>query len=107
VTTAGTFTGPTGSDASAATYRPGKILQYGGNSRNAIVVDIFNAAGTPAVAPIVRVGVAANPNPAITPSLVNPGNQAGDAATATSLSLSATDPNSDALTAQAGCRPAC
>ena len=65
----------------------------------------FNAAGTPAIAPIVRVGVAANPNPAITPSLVNPGNQAGDAGTATSLSLSASDPNGDALTYSASGLP--
>jgi YVTN family beta-propeller protein len=65
----------------------------------------FNAAGTPAIAPILRVGVAANPNPAITPSLVNPGNQAGDAGTATSLPLSATDPNGDALTYSASGLP--
>ena len=65
----------------------------------------FNAAGTPAVAPILRVGVAANPNPAITPSLVNPGNQTGDAGTATSLPLSATDPNGDTLTFSASGLP--
>ena len=57
----------------------------------------FDAAGTPAVAPILRVGVAANPNPAITPILVNPGNQAGGAGTAAFLALAATDPNGDAL----------
>ncbi len=58
----------------------------------------FNSAGTPAVAPIVRVGVAANPNPAVTPVLANPGNQSGQAGTPLSLQLSATDPNGDPLT---------
>ncbi|HWN06591.1 MAG TPA: PA14 domain-containing protein [Steroidobacteraceae bacterium] len=65
----------------------------------------FNAAGTPAVAPILRVGVAANPNPAITPSLVHPGDQAGDAGAATSLPLTATDPNGDTLTYSASGLP--
>ena len=32
VTTAGQFSGPTGSDSSAAMFRPGRILQFGGNS---------------------------------------------------------------------------
>ncbi len=58
----------------------------------------FNAAGTPAVAPILRVGVAANPNPAVTPSLANPGSQSGEAGAPASLALSATDPNGDELT---------
>ncbi len=58
----------------------------------------FNSAGVPAIAPILRVSVAANPNPAVTPVLANPGNQAGDAGVATSLPLSATDPNGDTLT---------
>jgi YVTN family beta-propeller protein len=58
----------------------------------------FNSAGTPAIAPILRVGVAANPNPAITPVLANPGSQAGDAGAPASLALSATDPNGDTLT---------
>jgi YVTN family beta-propeller protein len=57
----------------------------------------FNAAGVPAVAPILRVGVAANPNPAITPNLANPGGQTGETGVATSLALSATDPNGDTL----------
>ncbi len=58
----------------------------------------FNASGVPAIAPIMGMTVAANPNPAVTPTLVNPGNQAGDAGTAVSLQLSATDPNGDTLT---------
>ena len=36
----GTFTGPTGNDASAAMFRPGRILQFGGNSNLARVIDI-------------------------------------------------------------------
>lgn len=58
----------------------------------------FSSSGVPAVAPILRVSVASNPNPAVTPSLANPGSQSGDAGVATSLALSATDPNGDTLT---------
>jgi YVTN family beta-propeller protein len=65
----------------------------------------FNSAGVPAIAPILRVGVATNPNPAVTPTLVNPGSQAGDAGTSTSLALSATDPNGDTLTYSASGLP--
>jgi YVTN family beta-propeller protein len=39
-----------GSDASAAMYRPGRILQFGGNSNGALVIDI-SGAGTPTVTP--------------------------------------------------------
>ena len=42
---------------------------------------VLNSAGTPSIAKIARIGVAANPNPAVTPSLVNPGNQSGQAGT--------------------------
>ncbi len=38
-----------GSDASAAMFAPGRILQYGGNSNQAVVIDITN--GAPAIAP--------------------------------------------------------
>ncbi len=59
---------------------------------------VLNSAGTPSIAKIARIGVAANPNPAITPVLANPGNQSGQAGTpVTTLQLSATDPNGDAL----------
>ncbi|HEX9707206.1 MAG TPA: PA14 domain-containing protein [Steroidobacteraceae bacterium] len=58
----------------------------------------LNAAGTPSVAKIAKIGVAANPNPAITPTLANPGNQSGQAGTPTSLQLAASDPNGDTLT---------
>jgi YVTN family beta-propeller protein len=39
--------GNRGSDASAAMFRPGRILQFGGSSNGAVVIDITN--GTPAV----------------------------------------------------------
>lgn len=46
----GQFAGSyTGSDASAAMFRPGRILQFGGNSNGAIVIDIRG--GTPVVTP--------------------------------------------------------
>ena len=47
ITAAGQFSGPTGSDASAVMFRPGKILQFGGNSNGARVIDITS--GTPVV----------------------------------------------------------
>jgi YVTN family beta-propeller protein len=43
VATAGQFSGPTGSDSSAAMFRPGRILQFGGNSSGALVIDINGA----------------------------------------------------------------
>ncbi len=58
---------------------------------------VLNAAGTPSIAKIAKVGVAANPNPAITPNLVNPGSQSGQAGTPAIVQLSATDPNGDTL----------
>jgi YVTN family beta-propeller protein len=45
--TAGQFSGPTGSDSSAVMYRPGRILQFGGNSSGALVIDITG--GSPVV----------------------------------------------------------
>ena len=47
IATAGQFSGPTGSDSSAAMFRPGRILQFGGNTSGALVIDINGA--TPAV----------------------------------------------------------
>ena len=44
--TAGQFSGPTANDASAAMFRPGRILQFGGNSNGAVVIDITGAAPT-------------------------------------------------------------
>jgi len=42
-TSKGTFSGPTGNDASAAMFRPGRILQFGGNSNLARIIDITGA----------------------------------------------------------------
>ncbi len=39
-TSKGTYSGPTGSDSSAAMFRPGRILQFGGNSNQARIIDI-------------------------------------------------------------------
>jgi YVTN family beta-propeller protein len=47
LTSLGQFSGPTGSDSSAAMFRPGRILQFGGNSNGALVIDIRGA--TPSV----------------------------------------------------------
>jgi hypothetical protein len=66
---------------------------------------VLNSAGTPTIAKIAKIGVAANPNPAVTPSLLNPGNQSGQAGTAVSVQLSATDPNGDSLTYSASGLP--
>jgi YVTN family beta-propeller protein len=67
---------------------------------------VINAAGTPSIARIARVGVATTPNPLVIPSLVSPGNQSGQAGTPTSLQLSATDPNGDTLAYGASGLPA-
>jgi len=40
LTSKGTFTGPTGNDASAVMFRPGRILQFGGNSNQARIIDV-------------------------------------------------------------------
>lgn len=50
LTAAGQFaSGYAGSDSSTAMFRPGRILQFGGNSNGAIVIDIRS--GTPVVTP--------------------------------------------------------
>ena len=57
----------------------------------------LDAAGVPAEAKIVRLNVAATPNPLTVPVLSPPGNQAGVVAQAVSLQLNASDPNGDTL----------
>jgi YVTN family beta-propeller protein len=57
----------------------------------------LNENGVPSTAKIIKINVAANWNPAITPVLMNPGNRSGQVAVATGLQLSATDPNNDEL----------
>jgi len=59
---------------------------------------VFDGAGVPSVAKIIRIGIASNPNPSVTPALTNPGAQASVVDDAASLQMLATDPNGDALT---------
>jgi PKD repeat protein len=58
---------------------------------------VFDQAGVPSQAQFLRIGVAANANPAVTPTLVNPGTRSAVVGTATALQLSASDPNGDTL----------
>jgi len=44
VTNVGQLSGPTGTDSSAAMFRPGRIIQFGGNSNGARVIDITSGA---------------------------------------------------------------
>jgi len=57
----------------------------------------LNESGVPSQARIIKINVAANWNPAITPVLTNPGNQAGTFGISTGLQLAASDPNGDEL----------
>jgi YVTN family beta-propeller protein len=67
---------------------------------------VLNSAGVPSVARMVRVGIASNPNPSVTPTLANPGDQSTPRNNAASLQLVASDPNGDALTYSATGLPA-
>ena len=58
---------------------------------------VFDPAGVPSISHILRIGVAANPNPSIVPTLVNPGAQNSTLGSAVSLQLVASDPNGDTL----------
>ncbi len=57
----------------------------------------LNEAGVPSIARVVKVNVASNWNPAISPVLANPGSQSGTWGISASLQLAATDPNGDEL----------
>ncbi len=72
--------------ARAADATPGYYLLF-----------VFDAAGVPSVAKIVRIGVASVANPSLVPTLTHPGNQTGAVGTDVSLALSASDPNGDTL----------
>ena len=61
------------------------------------MVFVLDTAGVPSVAKMLRMNVAATPNPAITPSLTNPGDRSTVVGTAVNLPLSASDPNGDVL----------
>jgi YVTN family beta-propeller protein len=67
---------------------------------------VIDGAGVPAVASMVKVNIAATPNPAVTPVLTNPGNQAGVVGVAVDLQLTASDPNGDVLGFGASSLPA-
>ncbi len=58
---------------------------------------VFNGAGVPSVSHILKIGIAANPSPQLTPVLTNPGNRSSVTSSATSLQLAASDPNGDTL----------
>jgi len=59
---------------------------------------VFNESGVPSTGKVVRMGIAGNPNPAITPVLTNPGPQTSVVGASLDLALSASDPNGDVLT---------
>ena len=59
---------------------------------------VFNEAGVPSIAKMVRMGIATDPNPATNPVLANPGAQMTLVGTTVDLALSASDPNGDAMT---------
>jgi len=58
---------------------------------------VLDTNGVPSVAKMVRVNVAATPNPAVTPTLANPGDQSTALAQPVNLALNASDPNGDVL----------
>lgn len=58
---------------------------------------VIDGAGVPSVAKMVRIGIASNPNPATTPTLVSIGNQTGLTANAVDIQVNASDPNGDTL----------
>jgi len=67
---------------------------------------VFDQAGVPSVARVIRMGPAAAANPAIAPTLTNPGAQTTERGAAVTLALTATDPNGDALAFSASGLPA-
>ncbi|HKX41996.1 MAG TPA: PA14 domain-containing protein [Burkholderiaceae bacterium] len=67
---------------------------------------VFNEAGVPSIAKIVRMGIATNPNPATVPVLTNPGAQTSQVGVSLTLQLNASDPNGDTLSYAATGLPA-
>ncbi|XVJ70592.1 MAG: DUF1929 domain-containing protein [Rhizobacter sp.] len=61
------------------------------------MVFVFDQAGVPSESKILRLGVAANPNPSVTPVITNPGARTSNANVALTLQVSVSDPNGDAL----------
>ncbi len=66
---------------------------------------VFDEAGVPSEARILRMGVAGPRNSLQAPSITNPGARTGTPGVATSVQLSATDPNRDRLTFSASGLP--
>ncbi|MBC7831895.1 MAG: DUF1929 domain-containing protein, partial [Hyphomicrobium sp.] len=58
---------------------------------------VIDSAGVPSVAKIVRVGIASNPSPGTTPTVISIGNQIGLAANPVNFLVNASDPNGDTL----------
>ena len=58
---------------------------------------VLDSAGVPSVGRILRIGVAGDPNPEITPTLVNPGARSTGLGGSVSVQLVAADPNGDTL----------
>lgn len=75
-----------GAPARAADAPPGFYLLF-----------VINAAGTPSVGHIARIGIASSPDPGAAPTIVNPGPQQGEMGIPVALALSASDPNGDTL----------
>ncbi len=61
------------------------------------ILFVIDSAGVPSLGKIVRMGVAGNPNPAVTPTVTNPANQTSVQGSTVNLQLTATDPNGDTL----------
>ncbi len=59
---------------------------------------VIDQAGVPSVAEIVSIGIAANPDPQITPTLASIANQSTDLPASITLPIEASDPNGDPLT---------
>ncbi len=70
------------------------------------MVFVFDDAGVPSVASMLRINVAPALNTAVQPVITSPGNQTGVVGSAASLQISASDPNGDALRYSASGLPA-
>ncbi|HEX6019325.1 MAG TPA: galactose oxidase-like domain-containing protein, partial [Burkholderiaceae bacterium] len=59
---------------------------------------VFDQDGVPSMAKMVRLGIAADPNPSVTPTIATPAARSSTVGIADSFALAASDPNGDALT---------
>lgn len=67
---------------------------------------VFDQAGVPSIAKILRMGIASVSNPATMPTVTNPGAQSTDVGGTVSLAIAASDPNGDSLRFAASGLPA-